>query len=113
MSSRWNFGCRKYLAVEPVALFFCYGLFMSLPVMQQFVYYRISQYKGFPYSVSRDERGQSCGYNGSEANTTMKELEKEVRRVGERTFVVLSFGVQILSYHFFPHHVGTRTGSQS
>ena len=59
--------------IEPVIFLYAYGLFMHLPVIQQYVYKRVSDNKGFPYSVSSKE---SC--SNQTLNATLKELEKEV-----------------------------------
>lgn len=57
-------------------LFYTFGLFMSLPVLTQYVYYRVSKFKGFPYNISEtSEKG--CVDDGG--NSSLKELEKEVR----------------------------------
>ena len=71
---RW----RRYLTVEPVVLFYTFGLFMSLPVLTQYVYYRVSKFKGFPYNIS-DTSEKGCIDDGG--NSSIKELEKEVRAV--------------------------------
>jgi len=71
---RW----RRYLTVEPVVLFYTFGLFMSLPVLTQYVYYRVSKFKGFPYNIS-DTAEKGCIDDGG--NSSLKELEKEVRTV--------------------------------
>ena len=69
---RW----RRYLTVEPVVLFYTFGIFMSLPVLTQYVYFRVSKFKGFPYNVSEtSEKG--CNDDAG-ANSSLKELEKEV-----------------------------------
>ena len=59
--------------IEPVIFLYAYGLFMHLPVIQQYVYKRVSDNKGFPYSASSKE---SC--SNQTLNATLKELEKEV-----------------------------------
>ena len=62
------------LAVEPVLFFYAYGLFMSVPVSQQYVYHRLSEAKGFPYDFQRESKG--C--DAQALNASMKKLEKEV-----------------------------------
>lgn len=63
--------------MEPVVLFYTFGIFMSLPVLTQYVYFRVSQFKGFPYNVSETtEKG--CDEDAG-ANSSLKELEKEVQ----------------------------------
>ena len=70
---RW----RRYLTVEPVVLFYTFGIFMSLPVLTQYVYFRVSQYKGFPYNVSEtSEKG--CNVDAG-VNSSLTDLEKEVQ----------------------------------
>ena len=59
--------------IEPVIFLYAYGLFMHLPVIQQYIYKRVSDKKGFPYSTSSTE---SC--SNQTLNATLKELEKEV-----------------------------------
>ena len=59
--------------IEPVIFLYAYGLFMHLPVIQQYVYKRVRDNKGFPYSASSKE---SC--SNHTLNATLKELEKEV-----------------------------------
>ena len=59
--------------IEPVIFLYAYALFMHLPVIQQYVYKRVSVAKGFPYSTS--SKG-SC--SKETLNSTLKELEKEV-----------------------------------
>ena len=69
---RW----RRNLTVEPVVLFYTFGIFMSLPVLTQYVYFRVSRFKGFPYNISETtEKG--CDVDGG-VNASLKELEKEV-----------------------------------
>ena len=59
--------------IEPVIFLYAYGLFMHLPVIQQYIYKRVSDAKGFPYSTS--SKG-GCGKKI--LNSTLDELEKEV-----------------------------------
>ena len=65
---------RQLITVEPVIFLYAYGLFMHLPIIQQYVYYRVSEDKGFPYKLTKDK-----GCSQDEMNATMKELEQEVR----------------------------------
>lgn len=75
---RW----RRYLTVEPVVLFYTFGIFMSLPVLTQYVYFRVSQYKGFPYNVSEtSEKG--CNVDAG-VNSSLTDLEKEVQDMAAR-----------------------------
>lgn len=60
--------------IEPVIFFYAYGLFMHLPVIQQYIYKRVSDAKGFPYSTSSNG---SCGEK--KLNSSLEELEKEVQ----------------------------------
>ncbi|XP_058956656.2 proton-coupled folate transporter [Pocillopora verrucosa] len=76
---RW----RRYLTVEPVVLFYTFGLFMSLPVMTQYIYFRVSEFKGFPYNISATtEKGCVKDSNGN--GTSLEELEKEVQTLAAR-----------------------------
>lgn len=68
----WLKLCRP--TIEPVIFLYAYGLFMHMPVIQQYVYKRVSVAKNFPYSSSTKERCQN-----QTQNTTLKELEKEVQ----------------------------------
>lgn len=63
----------KRPTIEPVIFLYAYGLFMHLPVIQQYIYKRVSDAKGFPYSTSSNG---SC--NQWKLNSTLEELEKEV-----------------------------------
>ena len=65
---------RKYFTVEPVLFLYAYGLLMHVPVIQQYIYHRISEQEGFPYKLSQN---QSC--DDGTLNSTMKELEKKAR----------------------------------
>ena len=57
-------------------MFYTFGIFMSLPVLTQYVYFRVSQFKGFPYNISETtEKG--CNEDAG-VNSSLKELEKEV-----------------------------------
>ncbi|KAL9982404.1 hypothetical protein ACROYT_G004441 [Oculina patagonica] len=60
--------------IEPVIFLYAYGLFMHLPVIQQYIYKRVSDAKGFPYSTS-----SKGGCNKRKLNSTLEELEKEVQ----------------------------------
>ena len=76
--SNWNMPVPAWLklcrpTIEPVIFLYAYGLFMHMPVIQQYVYKRVSVEKNFPYSSSTKERCQN-----QTLNTTLKELEKEV-----------------------------------
>ena len=76
--SNWNMPVPAWLklcrpTIEPVIFLYAYGLFMHMPVIQQYVYKRVSVAKNFPYSSSTKERCQN-----QTLNTTLKELEKEV-----------------------------------
>lgn len=57
-------------------LFYTFGLFMSLPVLTQYVYFRVSKFKGFPYNIS--ETSEKGCVDDSGGNSSLKELEKEV-----------------------------------
>ncbi|KAJ7383109.1 hypothetical protein OS493_030639 [Desmophyllum pertusum] len=65
---------RQLVTVEPVLFLYAFGLFMNVPVAQQFVYSRLSEAKGFPYHFQ-----QKTGCEGKELNDSMKKLEKEVQ----------------------------------
>ena len=67
--------CLKFRrpTIEPVIFLYAYGLFMHLPIIQQYTYKGVSDTKGFPYSAS--SKG-SC--SNRTLNATLKELEKEV-----------------------------------
>ncbi|XP_068746748.1 proton-coupled folate transporter-like [Montipora capricornis] len=70
-SSIW----RKMLTVEPVIFFYSYGLLMNVPIYQQYVYFRLSEERGFPYSFQEQKSG--CG--SKTLNDSMEKLEKEVQ----------------------------------
>jgi len=63
------------VTVEPVLFFYAFGFFISVPVLQQYVYHRLSVAKGFPYDFQQENRG--CG--SQSLNKSMKKLEKEVQ----------------------------------
>lgn len=62
--------------IEPVIFLYAYGLFMHLPVIQQFIYKRVSEAKGFPYTTSSKD-SNSC--SKQKLNSSLEELEKEVQ----------------------------------
>lgn len=66
---------RQMLTVEPVLFLYAYGFFMSIPVSQQYVYYRISEAKGFPYHFQ--QKNSVCG--SQSLNKSMEQLEKQVQ----------------------------------
>jgi len=68
-----GFSLRRLLTLEPVLFLYAFGLFMNVPVSQQYIYSRISEAKGFPYHFQ-----QKTGCEGKELNDSMKKLEKEV-----------------------------------
>lgn len=68
-----RFSLRQLLTVEPVLFLYAFGLFMNVPVSQQYIYSRLSEAKGFPYHFQ-----QKTGCEGKELNASMKTLEKEV-----------------------------------
>lgn len=68
---------RSFLTVEPVIFLYAYGLFMAMPTFQQFVYYKISKYKGFPYNPEQSDDKFGCP-SGNSTNMTLKNLEDEV-----------------------------------
>ena len=61
--------------IEPVIFLYAYGLFMHLPVIQQFIYKQVSEAKGFPYTTS-SKGSDSC--SKQKLNSSLEELEKEV-----------------------------------
>ncbi|XP_078355894.1 uncharacterized protein LOC144640677 [Oculina patagonica] len=66
---------RRYLTVEPVLLFYAFGLMTSMPIWDQYVYRRVSERMGFPYAeLVVDKEGLGCNFTGP--NSTLKELEK-------------------------------------
>lgn len=69
-----GFSWRQLLTVEPVLFLYAFGLFMNVPVSQQFIYHRLSDAKGFPYHFQQD-----TGCEGKNLNASMKKLEKEVQ----------------------------------
>ena len=69
MATNW----RQLLTVEPVMFFYAYGLFMAMPVFQQYIYHRLSEEHQFPYNFK--EQTSSCG---SSLNESMEKLEKKV-----------------------------------
>lgn len=68
-----GFSLRQLLTLEPVLFLYAFGLFMNVPVSQQYIYSRLSEAKGFPYHFQ-----QKTGCEGKELNDSMKNLEKEV-----------------------------------
>ena len=73
---------RSFLTVEPIILFYAYGLFTSLPLFRQYVYSVISDGKGFPYKeLIMEKEGPGCHEDVFGANATLKRLEEEVRRI--------------------------------
>ncbi|XP_068746746.1 proton-coupled folate transporter-like isoform X2 [Montipora capricornis] len=70
-SSIW----RKMLTVEPVIFFYSCGLLMNVLIYQQYVYYRLSEERGFPYHFQKQKSG--CG--SKPFNDSMEKLEKEVQ----------------------------------
>eukprot|EP00794_Sanderia_malayensis_P005304 gene5304-5973_t len=70
-------GWRKALrnAPEPAFLLYVFGLLLHMPLVQQYVYYRISLREGFPYKFSGHE--SSC--QGITVNSTLKELQQKVQ----------------------------------
>lgn len=81
--------------IEPVIFLYAYGLFMHLPVIQQYIYKRVSDAKGFPYSASSKE---SC--SNQTLNATLKGLEKEVN-VFIVTVICLVFMLMIKIFCFY------------
>lgn len=65
---------RQLFTVEPVIFFYAYGLFMHLPIIQQYIYFRVSKAKGFLTHNSSHSNG--CGQDIFNKSTEM--LEKEV-----------------------------------
>ena len=69
---------RRYLTVEPVILFYAFGLMTSMPIWNQYVYFFVSEKKGFPYDeLVMGNEGAGCNFTG--LNSTLKDLEIEVR----------------------------------
>ena len=71
---------RRYLTVEPVIFFYAFGLMTAFPLYRQYVYSVVSEKKGFPYKelvMDKDEPGCHEDFIGQ--NTTLKQLEEEVR----------------------------------
>ena len=56
--------------------FYSCGLLMADPVYQQYVYYRLSEERGFPYHFQKQKSG--CG--SKPLNDSMQKLEKEVEQ---------------------------------
>ena len=73
MPAQRGLSCRQLLTVEPVIFLYAFGLFMNAPVLQQYIYSRLSEAKGFPYHFKH-----KTGCEGKELNDSMKRLEKEV-----------------------------------
>ena len=88
---------RQMLTVEPVLFLYAYGLFMSVPVSQQYVYYRISEAKGFPYHFQQEN--SVCG--SQSPNKSMEKLEKQASGCFqlEIKFISLIFINQYLFCH--------------
>ena len=75
-------GWRSFLTVEPVILFYAYGLLTAFPLFRQYVYSVISDRKGFPYKeLIMEQEGTGCHEDVFGANATLKRLEEEVRRI--------------------------------
>ena len=75
--------------MEPVVLFYTFGIFMSLPVLTQYVYFRISESKGFPYNIT--ETTEKCCKSDAGANSSLKNLEKEVGVLSQMTVFCAHF----------------------
>ncbi|XP_078357699.1 proton-coupled folate transporter-like isoform X1 [Oculina patagonica] len=74
---------RRYLTVEPVILFYAFGLLSSMPIWDQYVYKVVSERMGFPYSeLVVDKEGPGCNFTGP--NSTLKELEEKVQSLSTR-----------------------------
>ena len=107
MPVKRGFSLRQMLTVEPVLFLYAFGLFMNVPVSQQYIYSRLSEAKGFPYHFQ-----QKTGCQGKDLNDSMKKLEKEVsgmilRFIEDKllyndTFPILQFywsTERVLAYH--------------
>ncbi|XP_048585472.1 proton-coupled folate transporter isoform X2 [Nematostella vectensis] len=70
-----NFQKLKWRTPEIVVFLYAYGLFMHVPVIQQYVYSRIAKSKGFPYDAHKKT---GCG-NITILNATMQHIEQEVQ----------------------------------
>ena len=66
---------RKLLTVEPVIFLYAFGMFMHQPVIQQFIYYRVSEMKNFTYDINK---GPVKACDTKELNGTSKALESQV-----------------------------------
>lgn len=71
---------RRYLTVEPALFFYAYGFMTGYPLYRQYVYSVFSEQKGFPYrEVAKADEGLGCQGNDMAQNSTLRELEREVR----------------------------------
>ena len=62
-------------SVEPVIFLYAFGMLMHQPVIQQFIYYRVSEMKNFTYDVNK---GPMKACDTKELNGTSKALERQV-----------------------------------
>lgn len=78
MARNISLGWRRYLTVEPVILLYTFGLMTSMPIWDQYVYSTLSKKRGFPYDELVVEK-EGIGCNFTELNSTLKDLEQQVR----------------------------------
>ena len=67
--------------MEPVIFLYTYGLMMSLPVYQQYVYSRASEQFGLPYSYDKEEKQGGCATdagNGTNSSLSLADMERKV-----------------------------------
>ncbi|XP_032236519.2 proton-coupled folate transporter isoform X1 [Nematostella vectensis] len=101
-------GLRRYCGVEPVVFFYSYWYFLGLLAVLQYVYYRFSEDKGFPYR-NLTESGEGCGDGGGfPLNSSLHQLEIEVQSASSELYLYY-LGVWALSISFIVPFTGSYT----
>jgi PCFT/HCP family folate transporter-like MFS transporter 1/3 len=75
-TSRFKF--RQFAHVEPILFVYSHWLFLMIPVVNQYLYYRISEDVGFPYLNLTAEGDGGCSEEKFGGNSSLRELETEV-----------------------------------
>ncbi|XP_048585633.1 proton-coupled folate transporter-like isoform X2 [Nematostella vectensis] len=100
LPSQRRLSCRSFLMVEPVLFFWAFGLFMSVPILQQYVYFRISEDNGFPYSAER-ETGCQAG-NDSDMAALERKVQDSAARYDIGNVMIMSIPSVIVSLMLGP-----------
>lgn len=106
--------CQNYrVTVEPVVFCYAFGILLHVPMIQQYIFYRVGESKGL--ITTKTEHHSNCGnhsvYDNPEQRRIMKDIQSETSFILLATIITSTIPTLIMTLMLgsWSDHVGRRT----